>query len=130
MAGTYYLCEAAGARILRVGQGITQVGGTYELDVTTWDQVPAGEVGDVAFRAIDVAIAATNGYNIGITPILDGVAQPEQRFSGAGTGEFQCQAFVAGRGTRVAARVRTLGRSGDVELHSIGASGVVLRKAP
>lgn len=130
MGGTLYLCEAVGARILRVGQGITQVGGSYEFDVTTWDIIPAGEVGDVSFRTIDVAIKVTNGYSIGITPIIDGVNRVEQLFSGAGTGVFQLQAFVADRGARIAARVRTLSRAGDVELHAINTSFVVIRRAP
>lgn len=130
MAGQLYLGEATGARILKVGQGIAQVGGTYDLDVTTWDILPAGEVGDCGFRSIDVAIKVSNGFSIGITPIVDGVSLEEQQFTGAGAGEKQCQAFLGERGTRIAARVRTLSRAGTVELHSINTSLVVLRRSP
>lgn len=128
--GQLYLGEANGGRILRVGQGITQVGTAYQLDVTTWERIPVGDVGDVAFRSIDVAIKVTNGYAIGITPIIDGVSRQEQTFSGAGTGEVQLQAFIAERGTRIAARVRTLSRAGEVELHEISFSSVPLRRSP
>ena len=56
--------------------------------------------------------------------------QAEQTFSGGDTGVVQLQAFVAVRGTRVAARVRTLSRFGPVELHSILTSFVILRNTP
>lgn len=125
-----YLCESAGARIFAVGDTITQVSGTYQLDVTTWDILPAGEVGDCLFRTVDVSIEADGGYSIGITPIVDGVSQDEQTFSGSDTGIVQCQAYLASRGTRIAARVRTLARFGDVELHTINCSYVVLRASP
>jgi hypothetical protein len=125
-----YLGEADGARILRVGVGISQLGDDYQLDLTTWDLVPAGDVGDCGFRSIDVAILASNSYDIGITPIVDGVEQDEQEFTGSGSGEFQLQAFLALRGARIAARVRTLSRAGDIEIHSVSASFVILRKSP
>lgn len=131
MAGsTLYLCESAGARIFAVGDTITQVTGSYQLDVTTWDLIPAGEVGDCLFRTIDVSLYVVGGYSIGITPIVDGVEQSEQTFGGSDTGFVQCQAYLATRGARIAARVRTLSRVGDVELHTIKASGVALRVSP
>lgn len=125
-----YLCESAGARIFAVGDTIAQVTGSYELDVTTWDLIPAGEVGDCMFRTIDVSLNVVGGYSVGVTPIVDGEEQPEQTFGGADTGFVQCQAYIAVRGARIAARVRTLSRVGDVELHTISASGVVLRAVP
>lgn len=140
MPGTCYLGEAFGARILRVGDDgtgpLAQVDDTtndgrgFQLDVTTWDLCPAGEVGDVLFRSIDVAFACTNGYALGVTPIVDGTPLPEQTFSGAGTGERTAQAYLAVRGTRIAARVRTLRRLGDFELHNVGTSHVILRTTP
>lgn len=131
MAGsTLYLCEAAGARLFAVGDSIGQVSGNYQLDITTWDIIPAGEVGDCAFRTIDVAMSVTGGYWVGITPIIDGLAQAEQTFSGSDTGIVQLQAFVAVRGARIAARVRTLARYGDVELYTVKTSFVVLRTTP
>lgn len=131
MAGsTLYLGETAGARIFAVGDTITQVTGTYQLDVTTWDLIPAGEVGDCLFRSIDASLAVVGGYSIGITPIVDGVSLDEQTFSGSDTGVVQCQAYFATRGARVAARVRTLARYGEVELHTIKSSHFVLRVTP
>lgn len=129
--GTTYVGEANGARIIRNGIGLTQVGdGPYQVDFETWDIVPAGEMGDVSFRSIDVSLKVGNGYSLGITPILDGVALAEQQFSGAGTGQVQAQAFIAERGTRIAARVRTLALAGDVEILDVSAAFWVLRRSP
>jgi hypothetical protein len=127
---TLFLTEAAGARIFAVGDTITQVTGTYQLDVQTWDIMPAGEVGDCLFRTVDVSLHCVGGYSLGVTPIVDGVEQDEQTFSGSDTGIVQCQAYLATRGTRIAARVRTLARFGDVELHTINCSFVTLRASP
>lgn len=126
------LGESSGARILAVGDTITQVGTEYQLDVTTWDLIPAGEVGDVLFRTIDVTLHTNSTYLIGITPIVDGVSLTEQTFSGTpdSGGEVQCQAYLAERGTRIAARVRTLSRTGAIALHNIASSFVVIRATP
>lgn len=125
-----YLGEATGARVLAVGDATTQVGTDFQAAWETWDLIPAGEVGDCLFRSIDVSGTADDGYAIGIVPIVDGVEQPEQTFSGAGTGQFTAQAYLAVRGARIAARVRTLSRTGAVALHNIAASFVVLRATP
>lgn len=136
MTAVTYLGEAGGARVFRYGTGLTNVGQSvgsatdYQFDVTTWDLVPAGIVGDVIFRSIDAAFTCTNGYSIGITPIVDGVALTEQTFNGSGTGEQEAQAFFAKRGTRIAARVRTLSRQGDLELHDLTCSHWILRMTP
>lgn len=127
---TPFLCEANGARILQAATGITQVGDNYQLDVTTWDVVPMGEVGDNLFRSINVAGKMTNGVSLGITPIVDGVDLDEQLFGQSGAGEFQFEAFFDERGTRCAARVRTLSRTGDVELHNILVMYFGLRRVP
>lgn len=126
-----FLGEYSGARILTYGTGISQVGDDYQLDVTTWDVAPAGDVGDCVFRSVDVAFAYTNGYSIGVTPIVDGVAQAEHTFSGSGSGtNGQAQAQFAARGTRISARVRTLSRAGDIELRDIITSYAVIRQTP
>ena len=130
MAVQLYYGEASGPRILAANQGITQSDTDYQADLTTWDIVPAGEVGDVMFRSVDVSGTMTNGLSLGITPIVDGVNQSEQAFSLSGSGEWQAQAFIAKRGTRIAARVRTLSRSGDVEIHNISCAFKVLRRVP
>lgn len=127
---TPYLCEASGARILTVGTGITQIGDNYQLDLTTWDVAPMGEVGDCLFRTIDVAGTMTNGLALGITPSIDGVDLDEQTFSLSGSGQWECQAFIAQRGTRISARIRTLSRTGDVTIHNIMTAYVPLRREP
>ena len=127
---SFYLCEASGARVFLTNTGLSQQGTEYQASITTWDIVPSGEVGDNAFRTIDVSGYCSNGYAIGITPIVDGVSQSEQTFSGSGTGEFTCQAFLAKRGTRIAATVRTISRAGSIELHNVSADFVPLRNVP
>jgi hypothetical protein len=133
MAGITYLCEANGGRIFKQGVGITQVGDVapgYQLDLKTWDLLPAGEVGDVLFRTVNVAGRSTAGYAIGITPYVDGVAYPEQTFNSSKPGEYQLEAFVAIRGTRLVARVRTLSRVGEVEIDNVTTAIVPLRIVP
>jgi hypothetical protein len=135
MSAILYTGEAAGSRIFRYGVGIVnvgQVGGPtdYQFDATTWDIVPATEVGDVVFRSIDATFKAVNGYYVGITPIIDGIPLPEQAFSASGSGEVEAQAFIAARGTRIAARLRTLGRSGDIEFHNLATSFQIIRSNP
>lgn len=130
MSAVLYFGEASGGRILRYGTGITNVGTNYQLDLTTWDIIPATEVGDNVFRSIDVAFRCTNGYSIGITPIVDGVNLTEQTFSGAGTGDVQCQAFFATRGARCAARVRTLARAGEYFDLTVNCAFTTIRQTP
>jgi hypothetical protein len=123
-------CEAAGGRILQWGSGISQVGTEYQLDCITWEDIPLGEVGDCLFRSIDVSFKHTGSFVVGITPIIDGVDQTEQQFSGSGSGITACQAFIATRGTRIAARVRTISRSGTIELENISHAFVPIRVNP
>jgi hypothetical protein len=125
-----FLCESSGARVFLANQGITQQGTEYQASLSTWDVVPMGEVGDVYFRSIDVSVLVTNGYYIGITPIIDGVAQTEQLFNGSGSGERQLQAFISSRGTRIAATIRTISRAGSVEIHNVSCSFVPIRRVP
>ena len=130
MSVVLYLCEASGARIIATNSGLTQTGTDFQGDVTTWDLAPMGEVGDVLWRTVDVSGTMTNGLSLGVTPIVDGVSLSEQTFSKAGSGEWQCQAFFATRGTRLAARIRTLARTGDVEIHNISCAYVGIRRVP
>lgn len=130
MTSTFYLGEKAGARVLAYGDASTQVGTNFQASLTTWDLIPMGEVGDVLFRSVDVSLIATNGYSIGITPIVDGVSLSEQTFSGSDTGEVEVQAFFATRGTRCAATVRTIVRTGDLFIHNVQISFVPVRRTP
>lgn len=124
------LCESAGGRLLEYDYGISQIGTEYQLDVLGWPDLPLDIVGDVLFRSIDVSVKHSGAVSLGITPIVDGVDQSEQYFSGSGVGILQCQAFVSVRGTRIAARVRTLSRGGAVELEGINTSVVPVRATP
>lgn len=130
MSSTFFLGEKSGGRVLAYGDSTSQVGTDFQASLTTWDLLPAGETGDVLFRSIDVSFYASAGYSIGITPIVDGVSLAEQTFSGAGTGEQQAQAFFATRGTRCAATVRTISRSGDLDLHNVQIAYYVVRETP
>lgn len=130
MATTFYLGEKSGARVLAYGDATTQAVTDFQCQVWTWDLIPMGEVGDVLFRSIDFSFNATNGYSIGITPIVDGVELDEQLFTGAGTGEIELQAFFAERGTRCSALIRTVARPGDLTIHNVQCSHVPIRSTP
>lgn len=130
MASTFFFGEKTGARVLAYGDATTQVGTDFQCELETWDAIPTGEVGDNLFRSIDVSFEAVSGYHIGITPTVDGVALSEQTFSGSDTGEVECQAFFATRGTRCSALVRTIARSGDLHLHNVAVSHVPIRRTP
>jgi hypothetical protein len=130
MPGTLYLCEANGARVLAYGSGITQQGTEYQMALETWDAIPMGEAGDCYFRGIDFTVEYTNGFHIGITPVVDGVELPEQIFTGNGTGIQPLQAQVAVRGTRIAMHARTITRTGDIIVANAQAQFVPLREVP
>jgi len=130
MPGTPYLCEANGARIIRCLTGLVQIDDDFQVDFTTWDKAPAGEMGEVMFRVIDIAGKMTNGVHLGVTPMVDGTSLGEQQFHLLGTGEWQIRAYFGQRGTRVASRIRTLSRTGDVEFHNVRAVYTPLRSVP
>lgn len=132
--GYTYLAEADGSRIIRSGTGLTQVTSsgteTVNLVVETQDLLPAGEVGDVVFRAVDVAGWASNGWAIRVTPYVDGEALTAQSFSGSGEGQWVAQAFIAERGVRISAVVETTTRTGDVQIDSIAIQYKTIRVVP
>lgn len=125
-----FLCEASGARILAWDTGITQVGTEYQMDVLTWEDLPLGPVGDNLFRSVDVSFKHVGAFIVGVTPIVDGAELPEQTFSASGSGITPCQAFIATRGTRIAARVRSISRSGTLELETAKHAFVPIREFP
>jgi hypothetical protein len=127
---TFYLGEKSGARVLAYGDATTQAVTDFQCQLWTWDLIPVGEVGDALFRSIDVSLNAVSGYSIGITPIVDGQSLAEQTFSGPDTGEVECQAFFAERGTRCSALVRTIARTGDITIHNVQCSFVPIRSTP
>lgn len=130
MPGVLFLCESSGARVLAYGTGITQQGTDYQMDLQTWDLIPMGEAGDCYFRGIDVTIEYTNGFNIGVTPVVDGVELAEQTFTGSGTGTTVLQAPLTTRGARIAVNIRSVSRAGDLIVHNVQAQYVPLRQVP
>ena len=80
--GYTYFGETAGGRVIRYGVGVTQVGDGYQLEVRSWDVRPAGESGRVVFRKITGLLRHTAGYDIEVTPVLDGRPLPSNRFNG------------------------------------------------
>lgn len=133
MAGGYlYLGEAAGARIIRSGVGYSQVGDPYNLEHKTWDVYPAGDEGESLFRTLVALVRHTNGYNVSLQPILDGVPLVVKQFSGgppaAGTeGVATCRYWVRARGTRFAAIFKTLTVLGETELVDLFTTPVPIR---
>lgn len=128
---TLYLCEQNGARIIAFGIGNSQIGDEYQFQLDTWDLIPSGEVGDNLFRSVNVSVKAAGAFVLGVTPIVDGVEMTEQVFSSPGMGEVVCQAFVqSGRGARCSARVRTIDRSGDLEIENVSVTYVPIRVFP
>lgn len=140
--GYVYFGEAAGARILRYGLGVTQVGDPYNLDVQTWPFRPAGDRGICVFRSADVLVRHTLGYNVTVTPIVDGVAQPASSFnggppSGSATEETVTLKATIGedgkggkRGNSLAVRVQTTSLLGETEIVDVQSSHAVLRATP
>lgn len=121
MAGALYLGEAAGGRILRAGQGFTQVGDAYQFEVSTWDDRPLGDDGEAIFRWVTALVGHTAGYAIRVTPIVDGVAVGDFDFTGgvpaAGTSEVvRLRCWPMRRGNRISAIVKTTSILGPTEL--------------
>lgn len=126
-----FLGESNGARLFQVGVGLASVDTNHQGDLTTWDEAPSEEMGDNVFRSVGVSFDATNGWSLGITVYVDGVSLGETTFGGVGATENgQAQVFVKRRGTRIAARVRTLSRSGDIAFTNIQYSFLPLRAWP
>lgn len=123
-----FLGQANGGGLYRVGVG----GESAALPLMeTWGVRPAGEEGDCAFRTITLGLVAANGYDLGITPILDGEEQPEQLFHREGAvGRFTVEAPIALRGTELAARVDVKSRTADLEFETLQTSFTVIRTTP
>lgn len=134
-----FIGEAAGARILRCDTGRTDVTaeGTQDvlLDLECHDNYPGGETADLVFRSCDLAIKHDSGFALMVTPILDGVSQPPQSFSGTAPpagqdGGAEPQAFIAQRGTRLAIHAQQTAATGDVQILDLTTSFVLIRVAP
>lgn len=125
-----YWCEANGNRLFQYGLGLTQLGQPYQPYLATWDMTPMGESGKCIFRAINFEVNASNGYTIGITPVIDGVPLAQQTFQGSGTGEVSLEAPIFLSGRRIAAQITVLQVPGDIDIHNIRAAFVPQRQWP
>jgi hypothetical protein len=121
-AGYTYLAEAAGGRIIRMNVGLGQVGDPYQLEVYPWDERPLGDDGEVIFRWLTVLVRHTMGYNLGVTPVVDGVALQATNFS---TGPIpagqledvaRLRLWPMKRGNRISAIIKTVALLGPTEL--------------
>lgn len=136
-----YFGEAGGPRVLRYGEGhklLDPAGAsvTYKPRVELWELIPAGPVGDVVYRSVDLKLRHTLGYSVTITPIVDGVAENPQSFSagppaGGLTEEYvELQAPIAKRGTDISAIVELDSTYAVQDVVTVSASGVPLRLVP
>lgn len=133
-----YIGEKVGSRVIQVGVGVvdTTAGGTTDVlfDITTQDTFPLEGGGSVLFHALYVTLRHTNGFSVGVTPIVDGFPDVEQTFQGSsatvgGDGLFTVQAFFRLRGERIACRVRQLAATDLVEAVSVASTFVPIRAA-
>lgn len=126
-----YLGEATGPRVFLYGTGLSQLDDNYQPSFETWDMTPAQEVGDVVFRSLSLSFSYTNGYQIGVTPIIDGVAQSESQFNGAGNSiKGMAQIFLGVRGTRISAQVRVISQLGQYSFYNVQYTATPIRVWP
>jgi hypothetical protein len=131
-----FVGELSGARVIMIGTGVSDATASDTtpvlFDALTQDEFPGGGGAHVLFHGIRATIRHTNGYSIGITPVVDGVPDVEQTFMGAsassGTdGIYTAYAPFRLRGERCAARVRQIAATDVVELVDIALEFVPIR---
>ena len=132
-----FLGMFGGSQILRYGVGLTQIetpfgsGVPYSASLGTWDFLPAQEVGDVVYRSLSLSFGYTNGYSLGITPVVDGVSLVESQFNGVGTSiAGQCQIFLGVRGTRLSAQIRVITQMGQISFFNLQVTSAAIRQWP
>lgn len=133
--GYNYLGEASGGRILRYGVGTTQIGDAYQLEVRAWDVRPMGPAGRCVFRKVHGLIRHTAGYDVEITPVLDGRPLTAQRFSGGPPSAdlleeiVPIEAPVLSPGNRLDVIVASVSLPGELEFIDFEASYTPLRES-
>lgn len=130
-----YAGAADSGRIIRLGAPvltqITSAGSTAPLfDIRTWEHFPVGPGGVAIFRVFTVRFWSDAGYNLRVTPYIDGVALSTQDFSASTTGEVAIKAYIAQRGASASCRVQQLTRLGNFELIDIQVGYFPLRAIP
>lgn len=133
MSNKYVYAGAADSgRVIRLGSPVfTQItsAGTAAVlaEWETWDEYPMGPNGEAIFRGFAVRFRCTDGYNIRVTPSVDGVALTAQDFSGSLDGQGYAEAWFTARGTYASCHVALNARQGYFELIDIQAIYVPLR---
>lgn len=128
-----YFGEAAGGRIVRYGNGYTQVGTAYNLEVRTWPARPAGEDGECLCRCIIAVLRHTNGYSVQLAAVVDDAQYPFATFGGGPPpgGQLEqvvrCRLPVMVRGNRIEAVFNTLVLAGEIELLDLAHSSIPIR---
>lgn len=131
-----FVGELSGARVIQVGVGVSDATSDSTtavlFDALTQDIFPGDGGASVLFEGVFVTLRHTNGYSIGVTPIIDGVDDAEQTFSAfsapAGADGVQTvKAFFRVRGERCACRVRQIAATDVVELVDIALLYVPIR---
>src|SRR6266849_3253743 len=121
-AGYSYLAEAAGGRIIRTNVGVGQVGDPYQLEVYPWDDRPLGDDGEAIFRWLTVLLRHTTGYNVSVTPVVDGMALLPGAFSAGAVPAGQTEdvarlrMWPMARGNRISAIIKTIALLGPTEV--------------
>jgi hypothetical protein len=130
--------ELSGSRVIQIGVGTSDCTASdmtpVLFDATTQDLFPADGGASVMFTQLNVTIRHSNGFTLGVTPLVDGRADPEQTFmfSGAPAGVDGIETVKAPfrlRGERVACRVRQLAATDVVELVDIAVTFVPIRSS-
>lgn len=131
-AGSLYLAEAAGGRLIRAGVGFSQVGDPYQFQVYTWDDRPLGDDGEAVFRWLTVLLRHTMGYNVQVIPVVDGVQQNNWNFSDGppaasaeAVARLRCWPML--RGNRIGVIVQSLTLLGPLELVDVQYGYVPIR---
>jgi methyl coenzyme M reductase beta subunit len=131
-----FVGELDGARVIQIGLGQTDATAASTTDVLfyaeTQDEFPMGGGGHVLFTGLKVTLRHTNGFSIGVTPVVDGTPDTEQTFqvssASVGTdGIFTAHAPFRLRGERCACRVRQIAATDVVELVDIALEFVPIR---
>lgn len=130
-----YAGEADGGRVVRLGAPvltkITSAGTDPVLfRLQSWDFYPAGPSGICLFRLFSVRLIASAGYDVRVTPYVDGEALDPQDFSSSDVGESLLQAWFAARGTYCSVVVEQLQRLGEFELVDVQVGFRALRAQP
>lgn len=126
-----YFGEATGPRVFQYGVGLSQLDDNYQPSFETWDMTPAEEVGDVVYRSLSLSFSYTNGYSLGVTPVIDGTLLSESQFNGVGSAmNGMAQIFLGVRGTRISANVRVISQQGQYSFFNLQATFTPIRVWP